>query len=204
MKFYLLQMGMPFFPSDFPDCHAYSFFKANEAAVTNQKVERSPPDVRPWRVPIPPPWETIHHAFKEGPTRVGNSQINNEEKMVYGNLLSNSDSGNCSTSSFVHPSNTFDGVVARTHFVLTGFLREIQGDHLLLFSQLPDKKTSMSKLLKDESKFGPSLNGIAHFGYGRKLCFLRILLHAYKEGVFEEGAVVCAPQLTDISLLISR
>ncbi|KAM4119411.1 hypothetical protein ACJW30_03G056900 [Castanea mollissima] len=132
------EMGMPFFPSDFPDCNAYSFFMANEAAVSNQKVERSPPDVRPWRVPIPPPWETIRHAFKEGPTR------------------------------------------------------------------LPDKKTSILKLLKDESKFGPSLNGIAHFGYGRKLCFLRILLHAYKEGVFEEGAVVCAPQLTDISLLISR
>lgn len=198
------EMGMPFFPSDFPDCNAYSFFMANEAAVFNKKVERSPPDVRPWRVPIPPPWDTICHAFNGGPTRVGNSQINNEEKMFNGNSLSNSDSGNCSTSSFVHHGNTFDGVVARTHFVLTDFLREIQGDHLLLFSQLPDKKTSIFKLLKDESKFGPSMNGISHFSYGRKLCFLRILLHAYKEGVFEEGAVVCAPQLTDISLLISR
>ncbi|KAF9624422.1 hypothetical protein IFM89_011430, partial [Coptis chinensis] len=38
----------------------------------------------------------------------------------------------------------------------------------------------------------------------RKLCFLRVLLRAYKEGAFEEGAVICAPRLTDILLWTSR
>lgn len=83
-------------------------------------------------------------------------------------------------------------------------MREIQGDHLLLFPQLLDHKTSISKLMKDDSIFGLSLKGVAQSSYDHKLCFVRVLLHAYKEGVFEEGAVVCAPQLMDISLFISR
>ncbi|GLT66620.1 hypothetical protein SLA2020_389770 [Shorea laevis] len=120
------EMGLPFFPSDFPDCNAYTNFMATEVAALNQKAERCPPDVRPWRVPIPPPWDTVRLAFNKGPARVGNREIHSKEDMVDGNLLSNSDSGNCSVSSFVH------------------------------------------------------------------------------HGVFEEGAVVCAPQLTDISLLITR
>jgi ribonuclease P/MRP protein subunit POP1 len=197
-------MGLPFFPSDFPDCNAYTNFMATEAAALNQKTERCPPDVRPWRVPIPPPWDTARLAFNKGPTRVGNRKIHSEEDMVDGNLLSNSDSENCSISSFVHHGNQFDGVVARTYSVLTDFMREIQGDHLLLFPQLPDRKTSFCKFMKDESMVDLSLNDIAQFSHDRKLCYLRILLHAYKEGVFEEGAVVCAPQLTDIELLITR
>ena len=35
-------------------------------------------------------------------------------------------------------------------------------------------------------------------------CFLRVLLHAFREGVLEEGAVVCAPILGDISHWTSR
>jgi ribonuclease P/MRP protein subunit POP1 len=197
-------MGLPFFPSDFPDCNAYTNFVATEVAALNQKAERCPPDVRPWRVPIPPPWDTVRLAFTKGPARLGNREIHSKEDMVDGNLLSNSDSGNCSVSSFVHHGNRFDGLVARTYFMLTDFMKELQRVRLLLFPQLPDRKTSIVKFMKDESMFGLSLNGTDQFSYDRKLCYLRILLHAYKEGVFEEGAVVCAPQLTDISLLITR
>jgi ribonuclease P/MRP protein subunit POP1 len=197
-------MGLPFFPSDFPDCNAYTNFMATEAAAFSQKAERCPPDVRSWRLPIPPPWDTVQLAFNEGPARVGNGEIHSEEDMVDGNLLSNSDLGNCSKSSFVHHGNQFDGLVARTYSALTDFMRGIQSDRLLLFPQLPDRKTSIFKFMKDESMFGLSLNGIAQFSYDGKLCYLRILLHAYKEGVFEEGAVVCAPQLTDLSLMITR
>jgi ribonuclease P/MRP protein subunit POP1 len=197
-------MGLPFFPSDFPDCNAYTNFMATEAAAFNKKAERCPPDVRPWRVPIPPPWDTVQLAFNEGPARVGNGEIHSEEDMVDRNFLSNSDSGNCSKSSFVYHGNQFDGLVARPYSVLTDFMRGIQCDRLLLFPQLPDRKTSIFKFMKDESMFGLSLNDIAQFSYDGKLCYLRILLHAYKEGVFEEGAVVCAPQLSDLSLMITR
>ncbi|XP_062160430.1 ribonucleases P/MRP protein subunit POP1-like isoform X3 [Alnus glutinosa] len=198
------EMGLPFFPSDFPDCNAYTNFMATEAAAFSQKAERCPPDVRPWRVPIPPPWDTVRLAFNKGPARAGNGEIHSEEDMVDGNLLSNSDLENCSKSSFVHHGNQFDGLVARTYSVLIDFMRGIQSDRLLLFPQLPDRKTSIFKFMKDESMFGLSLNGIAQFSYDGKLCYLRILVHAYKEGVFEEGAVVCAPQLTDLSLMITR
>ncbi|KAG6653178.1 hypothetical protein CIPAW_05G057600 [Carya illinoinensis] len=155
-------MELPFLPIDFPDCNAYSCFMATENVASTKKAERCPPDVRPWKVPIPPPWDTIRLALNKGPRRL-----------------------------------------ARTCFVLTDFLREIQGDHLLLFPQLPDHKTSIFKLMKDESMFGLSLKEVTQSIYDRKLCFVRVLLHAYKEG-FEEGAVVGAPQLTDVSLFISR
>ncbi|KAG7950380.1 hypothetical protein I3843_13G109400 [Carya illinoinensis] len=198
------EMGLPFFPLDFPDCNAYSCFMATENVASTKKAERCPPDVRPWKVPIPPPWDTIRLAFNKGPRTVGNRVTYNEEDIIDRNSLAISNFGNNATSVFVHHSNSFDGMVARTCFMLTDFLREIQGDHLLLFPQLPDHKTSIFKLMKDESMFGLSLKGVTESSYNRKLCFVRVILHAYKEGVFEEGAVVCAPQLTDVSLFISR
>ncbi|KAG6653180.1 hypothetical protein CIPAW_05G057800 [Carya illinoinensis] len=198
------EMELPFFPLDFPDCNAYSCFMATEDVASTKKAERCPPDVRPWKVPIPPPWDTIRLALNKRPRRVGNRETYNEEDITNGNSLAISNSGNCASSVFVHHSNAFDGMVARTCFVLTDFLREIQGDNLLLFPQLLDQKTSIFKLMKDESMLGLSLKGVAQSSYDRKLCFVRVLLNAYKEGVFEEGAVVCAPQLTDVSLFISR
>ncbi|KAG6653175.1 hypothetical protein CIPAW_05G057200 [Carya illinoinensis] len=198
------EMELPFFPLDFPDCNAYSCFMATENVASTKKAERCPPDVRPWKVPIPPPCDTIRLALNEGPRRVGNRETYNEEDITNGNSLAISNSGNCASSVFVHHSNAFDGMVARTCFVLTDFLREIHGDHFLLFSQLLDHKTRIFKLMKDESIFGLSLKGVTQSSYDHKLCFVRVLLHAYKEGVFEQGAVVCAPQLTDVSLFISR
>ncbi|KAB1225562.1 Ribonucleases P/MRP protein subunit POP1 [Morella rubra] len=198
------EMGLPFFPSDFPDCNAYSCFMGTEAAAFNKKLECCRLDVKPWKVPIVPPWDTVRLAFDKGPTRVGNGKAYNEEHMDERNSLSESSSGNCHISSSVHLGNSFDGVVARTHFELTDFLREIQGDLLLLFPQQAENKTSIFKIMKDESLFSLRQNDIGQFSRECKLCFLRILLHAYKEGVFEEGAVICAPQLSDISLLLSR
>lgn len=76
------------------------------------------------------------------------------------------------------------------------------GNHLLLFPKSPDKK-SFSDLMIDEAKLSLNLNGASQMNYERKLCFLRVLLHAYKEGSFEEGAVVRAPHLSDISIWTS-
>lgn len=197
-------MGLPFFPLDFPDCNAYSCFMEMENVASTKKTEHCRPNIRPWKVPIPPPWDTIRLTFNKGPKRVGNRETYTEEDMINGNSLAIANSKNYASSSFVHHSNSFDGMVARTCFELTDFLREIQGDHLLLFPQLLDHKTSISKSMKDDSMFGLSLKGVTRSCYDHKLCFVRVLLHAYKEGVFEEGAVVCAPQLMDISLFISR
>ncbi|KAG2705516.1 hypothetical protein I3760_05G058000 [Carya illinoinensis] len=154
------EMELPFFPLDFPDCNAYSCFMATENVASTKKAERCPPYVRPWKVPIPPPWDTIRLALNKGPRRVGNRETYNEEDITNGNSLAISNSGNCASSVFVHHSNAFDGMVARTCFVLTDFLREIQGDHLLLFPQLPpDHKVSIFKLMKDESSFWPQPKG---------------------------------------------
>ncbi|KAK0587588.1 hypothetical protein LWI29_025414 [Acer saccharum] len=68
------ETGVPYFPSDFPDCNAYSSFMATEAAATDQKSELRPTAMRPLRVPIPSPWNIncgknnrVHlHAYKEG------------------------------------------------------------------------------------------------------------------------------------------
>ncbi|KAG0479747.1 hypothetical protein HPP92_010605 [Vanilla planifolia] len=37
-----------------------------------------------------------------------------------------------------------------------------------------------------------------YLNFGRGLCFVRVLIHAYKEGSFEEGAVVCSLALSDL------
>lgn len=198
------QMVLPFFPRDFPDCNAYTNLMATEAAAFSQKAESCPPDVKPWRVPIPPPWDTVRLAFSKEAATFGGREIHKAEDAVDGNLLSDSNSGNCSRTSFFHHDNRFDGLLARSYFVLTNFLREIQGDQLLLFPQLPDRKNDILKFMKDDSIRGLSENSTAQCSYDRKLCYLRVLLHAHAKGVFEEGAVVCAPQLTDVSLLLTR
>ena len=87
--------------------------------------------------------------------------------------------------------------------MLSYYLNEIHGNHLLLFPKFPDKK-SFSELMIDEAKLSRNLNGASPINSERNLCFLRVLIHAYKEGSFEEGAVVCAPHLSDISMWTSR
>ncbi|KAM1375213.1 hypothetical protein ACFX2I_025676 [Malus domestica] len=50
--------------------------------------------------------------------------------------------------------------------------------------------------MRVEIKLGPGQDQFTRFKYNHKLCFVGVLLHAYKEGFLEEGA----PRLTDISL----
>ncbi|KAK9281384.1 hypothetical protein L1049_004284 [Liquidambar formosana] len=200
------EVGLPHFPSDFPDCNAYSCFMATEAAASDQKMERRPPAMRSLRVPIPPPWDSVRLAFDKGPTGVLCSHPHEKicsEDVVSGNLLTKSDYQNCDKASVGHHVVSFQGFVARTSNILSNFLNEIHGDHLLLFPNLPGRKMSFYEFIKDERKLSLGQNGATQLNYDRKLCFLRVLLHTYREGVFEEGAVVCAPHPTDISLWTS-
>ncbi|XP_021812687.1 uncharacterized protein C05D11.9 [Prunus avium] len=194
------EVGLPYFPSDFPDCNAYLCLKETEAVASSLKEELRPPAIRPLRVPILPPWNTIRAALNEGSTTVGEDEIFRQENGVRSNSSSNSDRGLSDPTLAACHGNSFDGSVARTSVSLTKFLNEIQGCHLRLCPHVADKQTSFTKFMRDESKLGLAQNGINKLKNNRKLCFVRVLLHAYKEGFLEEGAVVCAPQLTDISM----
>lgn len=185
-----MQVGLPYFPSDFPDCHAYLCLKETESAASNVKDELRPPTQRPLRVPILPPWNSIQVSLREGPTKMQNAETFRLEDAVRNNSSSNSECENYDVTYFV----------ARTSFSLKNFLNEFQGCKLRLCPHVTDKPTSFTAFMRDESNLGHGQNGITKFSYNHKLCFVRVFLHAYKEGFFEEGAVVCAPQLTDISL----
>lgn len=176
---------MPFFPSDFPDCKAYSSFTLSEAADLEEKAQRRPPAIRPFRIPIPPPWNSIHvtrYIGESSNQKLTSDGTNGVENSSYGG-------------------NLFDGVVARTSDSLTTFLQTFTSDNLLLFPHNISKpKTNLMKTLQeDDTKVRAQI-----YESSNKLCLVRVLLHAFKEGTFEEGAIVCAPSLADISLLKSR
>ncbi|KAL6334559.1 hypothetical protein AAG906_018898 [Vitis piasezkii] len=186
------EVELPYFPSDFPDTDAYSSFMATEA-TSDEKV------------PIPPPWVSVRLGFDKVSSGLGDTRPCEEtctRDVANGDSLTNSNNGSCDISLNDH-NISFEGFVSRTSHMLSYYLNEIHGDHLLLFPKLPDKK-SFSELMTDEAKLSQNLNGANQMNYERKLCFLRVLLHAYKEGSFEEGAVVCAPHLSDISMRTSR
>ncbi|CAH8306635.1 unnamed protein product [Eruca vesicaria subsp. sativa] len=178
--------GLPFFPSDFPDCKAYSSLKMSEAADLEEKAQRRPLAVRPSRIPIPPPWNSIHVT-----RRVKQSL---DQKLKSGQT-----SG---VEIFSNGGNLFDGMVARTSDSLTTFLQPFTSDNSLLLSLHNTSKPNtnlVETIQEDETKTRAQI----HKKSDNKLCLVRVLLHAFKEGSFEEGAVVCAPSLADVSLLKS-
>lgn len=203
-NFSFLQLGLPYFPSDFPDCDAYSSFMAAEATATDQMAELRPPAKRSFRVPIPPPWNSVGVTFSKVSIAAQDTNLSHIKNVVDGSLLSElgSEKSNL-TASGCHDSSS-NKMVARTSTMLASFLSDIHCDHLLLFPQVPEGNTSILTCMKDENMLSRGQKRISQIHYDRKLCFLRVLLHAYKEGVFEDGAVVCAPCLGDISLWTSR
>ncbi|XP_068642677.1 ribonucleases P/MRP protein subunit POP1-like [Aristolochia californica] len=182
--------GIPSFPYDFPDSRAYLDLMAAQAAAHDQKAELCPLAVRPLRVPIPPPWHCIKLAALEWPRIQGELTCNSET--ANGSLLEQEDVG-----------VSFQGFVARRSTELISFLNEICGNHLVLFPHIPNERSICSVFL-NKGRISPVPIETRELPTDRKLCFLRILLHAYKKGVFEDGAVVCAPVLTDLSQSTSR
>ncbi|KAJ8446266.1 hypothetical protein Cgig2_016037 [Carnegiea gigantea] len=197
-----VMVGFPYFPSDFPDCNAYSCFMAREAAEVEKKMECCTLDMRFLKVPIPPPWSSINFGFN----KVG-GQVNGID--TSSNIRRHEDfsadlDGDIPDAGPVNNSGSgCELLVARTSGMLASFLKEVSGDHLLLFPKTPDRM-SFSHLMKDEAKFSQASKAATLTSYRRRLCYLRVLLHAYKEGVFDEGAVVCAPRFADLSLCTSR
>ncbi|XP_058728863.1 ribonucleases P/MRP protein subunit POP1-like isoform X2 [Vicia villosa] len=182
--------GIPFFPHDFPDCKAYSCFMAAKAAKCNQKEELRPSSVRTLIVPILPPWGIVQATLNKEISSVETLDLSAREDLTNTNCLSNSDS-----------ENSFDGTVARTGCMLTTLLNETKTGRLLLFPYAADRKARISKFIKEELM--PDTSNRSSVTYDHKLCFIRVLLHPFKEGFFEEGAVICAPRPSDISLWTS-
>ncbi|XWS31839.1 hypothetical protein CRYUN_Cryun23aG0110700 [Craigia yunnanensis] len=69
------EIGLPYFPSDFPDCNAYLSLKEIEATASKQNAEQQPPAIRPFRIPIPPPWNVVHASFDKLSIRVKEAEI---------------------------------------------------------------------------------------------------------------------------------
>ncbi|WCJ22338.1 Ribonucleases P/MRP protein subunit POP1 [Euphorbia peplus] len=186
---------LPYFPSDFPDCKAYLSFMANELANAEQEAERRPNAVRPLKVPIPPLWNSVLASMEKRCLATEGVSNSNAEATVNDNNLSNS------TTTLTVDSNSFNATVARTSDELTAFMNEINGYHVLLFPRVANGKSF--ELMKNESNLAHPQNGF-QISDDRKICFVRVLLRAYKEGFFEEGAVVCAPSPIDVSQWTSR
>ncbi|KAG4938682.1 hypothetical protein JHK84_044934 [Glycine max] len=171
-------MGLPFFPSDFPDCKAYTCFMEAKATAFIQNAELHPPSIRHLRVPILPPW-----VQWETP------DLSTWEHLTNAISLPNPCHGNFEISNSNSGSNSLDGIVVRTGCMLTTFLNKTKTGQLLLFPYEADGKARMSKFINSELKLDQRHRKSDI--YDHKLCFVRVHLHPFKEGCFEEGAVIC-------------
>uniref|UniRef100_A0A7C9DCZ9 Uncharacterized protein n=1 Tax=Opuntia streptacantha TaxID=393608 RepID=A0A7C9DCZ9_OPUST len=194
-------VGLPYFPSDFPDCNSYSCFMAREAAEVEKKMKCCTVDIRSLKVPIPPPWTSIRFGFDKVTGQV-NGIDSSCNIRSHEDLSADLDFEIADSPPIDNSGSDCELLVARTSAMLTSFLKEVSGDHLLLFPKRPDRK-SFSHLLKDEAKLSQASKASTLTNHRRRLCYLRILLHAYKEGVFDEGAIICAPHFSDLSLWTS-
>lgn len=189
------EIGMPYFPWDYPDCSAYSYIMEMDSTATNQKATLCPPSQGPLEIPIPPPWDCVKFIVKRS-SEVDDS-LNHDERegsadVLGDNLVRNTVYGLSDTTTM-----SFEGFVARTSFSLNDFLNKISANHLLIFPSMKDQKVSMYKFMNDEGLLEQNAN-VSGMQCGNTQCFLRAHLHAHKEGVFEQGAVVCAPDAVDI------
>ncbi|KAH7655112.1 Ribonuclease P protein [Dioscorea alata] len=194
--------GLPSFPFDFPDSEAYSSFMAAKCIETDRNAELRPPAAQPLKVPIPPPWSCVLSTIERGQSTINDlltpvSQESDHEAVLEGTLVKPvSELLESSSSSSEQAVPSFQGFIPRTSDALSQYIEKKADKHLLLFPDLslPTEENWFSCLTRC-SNLKP---------YDRKLCFVRVLLHAYKEGFFEEDAVVCAPTPTDLSNWTSR
>lgn len=181
---------------------------ALKEAAYDEKSELRPPQARTRKVPVSSPWDSVRLAL-EGLSGAGHDWMQPEQLSpndITKNLKMNTPySSRCITDIESSCSAPFEGLVARTSYVLTQFLDEISGSHLLLFPKVLHRTKCISKFMKDERIFNEDTDkGIYQINRDQKLCLVRVLLHAYREGSFEEGAVVCAPQIDDVMLFTTR
>lgn len=165
---------------------------ATEAANTNKLTK-----VHSLKFPIPPPWNSIEQAVKKKSTTIGDTDI----QLPIDNSTENSNCKECNIGDTDSHGTILGSYIARTSNMLTRFLTHINGESLLLFPYIPNMKRTLLKVMKDEEMISQQTNEISlQVKYCQKLCFVRLVLHAFSVGVFEEGATVYAPHAADISL----
>ncbi|KAK1318049.1 hypothetical protein QJS10_CPB04g01209 [Acorus calamus] len=82
-------------------------------------------------------------------------------------------------------------------------IKKTYGRQLLLFPRVTLGKMPFLELLdNDRMRWVPRC--VSQKPVNQELCFLRVLLRAYREGVIEGGAVVCAPHINDLPLWMFR
>ncbi|KAK7329481.1 hypothetical protein VNO77_23650 [Canavalia gladiata] len=94
------EMGLPFFPSDFPDCKACSYFMKAKDSAFNQKAEFRPLSRKHLRVPILPPWGIIRNTFKKEISAMEIPHLSTREDLTIANPLPNSGPGSFKISKF--------------------------------------------------------------------------------------------------------
>ncbi|KAL6503576.1 hypothetical protein OROGR_025499 [Orobanche gracilis] len=147
-------------------------------------------------VPIPPPWDCLHLTL-EKMTKPEELDARNDEN---DDSDRKSDYGESQIKISECHGTAFQGTIARTSGVLSDHLNSISGNHLLLFPRKPDQKNSLHQFMRDGEFTKHITINISEVECGKTLNYLRVHLRAYKEGVFEQGAVVCAPLPADILL----
>ncbi|KAJ0976374.1 hypothetical protein J5N97_018339 [Dioscorea zingiberensis] len=186
--------GLPSFPFDFPDCEAYSTFMAAKCTEADRNAELHPPASRPLKVPIPPPWDCVMSTIERGQNIIEDHQTLAIHQADQGEVPSMNP-----ISSLEQATLSVQVFIPRTSDTLKQYIEKKADRHLLLF---PDQALLAKDYFSDpkaENSFS-SLTRCSNPHYiDRKPCFVRVLLHAHKEGFFEEGAVICAPTHTDIS-----
>ncbi|KAJ0976408.1 hypothetical protein J5N97_018373 [Dioscorea zingiberensis] len=186
--------GLPSFPFDFPDCEAYSTFMAAKCTEADRNAELHPPASRPLKVPIPPPWDCVMSTIERGQNIIEDHQTLAIHQADQGEVPSMNP-----ISSLEQATLSVQVFIPRTSDTLKQYIEKKADRHLLLF---PDQALLAKDYFSDpkaENSFS-SLTRCSNLHHiDRKPCFVRVLLHAHKEGFFEEGAVICAPTHTDIS-----
>lgn len=190
-----LQLKIPCFPYDYPDSKAYSSFMTEEAAVFDNAAEYRPAAKRPPRVPLPP-WHCIMASLnKEGMVRcLEADDLKPSDAVLPGCFSLNSNSGD-SCSSPTNVVASFQLFVPRTFQMLRHYVKELDMMSLSSSSEMKIGIDEPKSASGGTVKIASPVNG---------LCLVRVLIRAFKEGSFEEGAVVCAPFSSDLTAWKTR
>ncbi|CAI9108481.1 OLC1v1008079C1 [Oldenlandia corymbosa var. corymbosa] len=192
------EAGLPCFPSDFPDTKAYSRQIEVEDTMKEKKAKLQPPSLRPPRVLPLPCWEQVQSMSQIKSLLARDTNILPVADLSCKNVY-------CNTAVLDCDGVSFNGYVARTSFMLIHSLAHFGGNNLFLTTKVADGKNWLPKVLKDMKTSEHSENGVcSNLKCSQNLFFARVHLSAYREGVYEEGAVVCAPLSNDITLLTTR
>lgn len=192
-----LQLKIPCFPYDYPDSKAYSSFMTEEAAVFDKAAEYRPAAKRPPRVPVPPSWHHIMASLNKEDGMVRCLEVDDlkpSDTVLPECFSLNSNCGDSGSS----PTNvvaSFQLFVPRTIQTLRHYVKELDMMSLSSSSEM-EIDIDEPKLASGGTVKTPSpVNG---------LCLVRVLIRAFKEGFFEDGAVVCAPFLSDLTAWKTR